>query len=39
VRDAVYRESNAKEPKPIRIDVVEKPRTNSMNEPVLLAGR
>ena len=38
MRDAVYRESNAKEPKPIRFDMVEKPRQDSGNAPVVVAS-
>jgi hypothetical protein len=37
-RDAVYREVDAKEPKPIRFDTVEKPRDGSMNAPVVVAS-
>jgi hypothetical protein len=36
--EAVYRESNAKEPKPIRFDMVEKPREDSGNAPVVVAS-
>jgi len=36
--EAVYRESNAKEPKPIRFDMVEKPRQDSGNAPVVVAS-
>jgi len=36
--EAVSRESNVKEPKPIRFDMVEKPREDSGNAPVVVAG-
>jgi hypothetical protein len=36
--EAFNRESNLKEPKPIRFDMVEKPRRDSGNEPVVVAG-
>jgi hypothetical protein len=36
--EAVYRESDAKEPKPIRFDMVDKSRGGSENEPVVVAS-
>ena len=36
--EAVYREVAAKEPKPIRFDMVEKPRQDSGNAPVVVAS-
>jgi hypothetical protein len=36
--EAVSRESNVKEPKPIRFDMVEKPRQDSGNAPVVVAS-
>ena len=35
---AVYQEVDAREPKPIRFDMVEKPREDSGNAPVVVAG-
>jgi hypothetical protein len=37
-RDAVYREIDATQPKPIRVDMVEKPRDGSVNAPVVTAS-
>jgi hypothetical protein len=37
-REAVHRESNVQEPKPIRFDMVEKPRQDSGNAPVVVAS-